>query len=142
MRYILRKFAALLSVGKAWKYDSEGLEIRCKRRNRIQISVCFRLRSHEIKPHVLTTPWPLPQGLAHSRGGIIITSPNSGRELRGLRRNGFRWVNPQDITHPCLSFPTCRAGGLFPSPKCHTETSMGCKCLDTREVFPALNLTS
>lgn len=31
----------------------------------------FILCSHEIKPHVIMTPRPLPRGLAHSSDGII-----------------------------------------------------------------------
>lgn len=38
---ILRKFTLLLSLRKAWKYDSKGLEIRCKWRHQTQIAVCF-----------------------------------------------------------------------------------------------------
>lgn len=77
----------------------------------------FNLRSHEIKPRVIATPWPLPRGPASSRGSS--RGNNSTRQWQ--RINGFQGANLQEVTQSCLSFPTCRADGPCPSLESCTE---------------------
>lgn len=73
--YTLRKLTALLSVGKAWKYNSEGFKISHKWRNQIQILTCF----YPMFPWNQTT-WDHDPLASPSR---------SGRD--DIIRNNFSW---------------------------------------------------
>lgn len=73
--YILRKLTALLSVGKPWKYNSEGFKMSRKWRNQIQILLCF----------YSVFPW----NQSPCDHDPLASPSRSGGD--GIKRNNFSW---------------------------------------------------